>query len=365
MKIQIFLLSVTFTGAWLSAAEPRTKENFDHDWRFARFGLMADGTRTAEPGATTEWTIPAKASSEEMESGREHPAAHAMDGDASTRWCASDGKPSQWLQLDFGKPQSLKEIRIQWDVTDTWKGAKLPYGFVIEGSSDGNHWKTMADHDKTVNANPSVAALNGSPRYLRVRSTRVEGSQWASIREIELKDGEGKALVNSLKPAGQSPADPAFADEGWRKLSVPHDWGIEGPFRLELEGNTGKLPWRGIGWYRKHFTTPQAAAGKRVVVRFEGVYRNSEVWLNGVSLGSRPYGYINFDYDLTPHLAPPGQANVLAVKVAGFNAAYESFDMPPEAQAALKPGKNVMAVHCHQTEGGQYIDVGIVTATRK
>jgi len=71
----------------------------------------------------------------------------------------------------------------------------------------------------------------------------------------------------------------------------------------------------GIGWYRKSFTLTQASAGKRVLVAFDGVYMNSEVWINGTSLGTRPYGYSSFEYDLTPYLKFDGSNNVVAVKV--------------------------------------------------
>lgn len=69
----------------------------------------------------------------------------------------------------------------------------------------------------------------------------------------------------------------------------------------------------GLGWYRKHFTLNET--GKRVVVRFDGVYMNSEVWLNGQRLGEHPSGYTGFEFDLTPYLKPSGQENVLAVLV--------------------------------------------------
>jgi len=104
-------------------------------------------------------------------------------------------------------------------------------------------------------------------------------------------------------------------DDTWRKLSLPHDWSIESDFSEEFASCTGYLP-GGIGWYRKHFTLPESSAGKRVYVRFEGVYRNSDVWLNGQHLGSRPSGYTDFEYDLTSHLLPAGGENVIAVKVA-------------------------------------------------
>ena len=83
-------------------------------------------------------------------------------------------------------------------------------------------------------------------------------------------------------------------DDSWRKLSLPHDWSIESDFSEEFASCTGYLP-GGIGWYRKHFKLPETYAGKRVYVRFEGVYRNSDVWLNGKHLGSRPNGYTDFE----------------------------------------------------------------------
>lgn len=122
--------------------------------------------------------------------------------------------------------------------------------------------------------------------------------------------------------AGQSPD---LKDSAWRTLDVPHDFSIEGPtgaapatmdgpFDPKSPGNTeaGALN-GGIGWYRKTFTLPDSAPGQRVGVRFDGVYMDSEVWLNGVSLGKQPYGYTSFEYDLTAHLKPG--ANVLAVRV--------------------------------------------------
>ena len=108
----------------------------------------------------------------------------------------------------------------------------------------------------------------------------------------------------------------SFDDHTWRTLDLPHDWSIEGSFSEEApaKGSGGYLP-TGIGWYRKSFTLPTIAAGKRVVLEFDGVYQRSEVWINGISLGMRPYGFISFAYDLTPHLAPSGKPNQIAVRV--------------------------------------------------
>ena len=106
-----------------------------------------------------------------------------------------------------------------------------------------------------------------------------------------------------------------FADSGWRKLNLPHDWAIEGDFSQDNSSGTGggALP-GGIGWYRKTFIPADGDKGKHFRIEFDGVYMNSEVFINGISLGKRPYGYISFSYDLTPYLKW-GEKNVIAVRV--------------------------------------------------
>lgn len=106
-----------------------------------------------------------------------------------------------------------------------------------------------------------------------------------------------------------------FDDNDWRQLNLPHDWAIEGEFSKDNPSGTGggALP-GGIGWYRKTFVADETYAGKKVFIDFDGVYMNSEVFINGNSLGKRPYGYISFRYDLTPYLKI-GEENVIAVRV--------------------------------------------------
>ena len=111
-----------------------------------------------------------------------------------------------------------------------------------------------------------------------------------------------------------SPSVVDFDDSTWRKLDVPHDWGIEGPFRDDLENSTGKLPWKSIGWYRKHFVIPAADQGKRIFIDFDGAMANAKVWLNGQYVGTWPYGYNAFRLDLTPFLKY-GAENVLSVQL--------------------------------------------------
>jgi beta-galactosidase len=105
---------------------------------------------------------------------------------------------------------------------------------------------------------------------------------------------------------------PGLNDSGWRILDLPHDWSIEGPFSKDFASATGYLP-AGIGWYRKSFIIPDTEKGRKVFISFDGIYNNSEVWINGTWLGKRPNGYISFQYDLTPYLKP-GKENLIAVK---------------------------------------------------
>ncbi|MCX7798067.1 MAG: DUF4982 domain-containing protein [Melioribacter sp.] len=109
--------------------------------------------------------------------------------------------------------------------------------------------------------------------------------------------------------------DPSLKDESWRTLNLPHDWSIEGEFSKDHPATPGggALP-GGIGWYRKSFFVPKSDKEKLFFIDFDGVYRNSEVWINGNYLGKRPYGYISFRYELTPYLKF-GDKNVIAVKV--------------------------------------------------
>jgi beta-galactosidase len=104
-----------------------------------------------------------------------------------------------------------------------------------------------------------------------------------------------------------------FDDSRWRTLNLPHDWSIECPVNPPPSGeNNGGYFTHGIGWYRKSFNAP---LDKKVVVEFDGVYMNSEVWINGQFLGRRPYGFIGFHYDITEYLKQDGSLNVLAVRV--------------------------------------------------
>jgi beta-galactosidase len=156
-----------------------------------------------------------------------------------------------------------------------------------------------------------------------IRSRDLFNSDWRFARFGRMPDGSqklepgtpnGDNTTSSLGQVTESPSAVDYDDTTWRGLAVPHDWGIEGPFRDDLEGDTGKLPWQGIGWYRKHFVIPSEDRGKRIFIDFDGAMANAEIWLNGKYVGTWPYGYNSFELELTSAIKF-GAKNVLAVRL--------------------------------------------------
>ncbi|MES2461003.1 MAG: beta-galactosidase GalB [Armatimonadota bacterium] len=148
---------------------------------------------------------------------------------------------------------------------------------------------------------------------------------YARLRDWFLPTGNAfvKLAEKSARPSENPGADvsyiqPNFDDSGWRKLDLPHDWGIEGPFQQEYSGETGKLPWWGIGWYRKRFTLPAEDTNKKIFLDIDGAMSYASVWLNGKLVGGWPYGYSSFRLDLTPFIRP-GSENVLAIRLDNPN----------------------------------------------
>jgi beta-galactosidase len=133
-----------------------------------------------------------------------------------------------------------------------------------------------------------------------------------NIRKTECFNKNWKFIQNDVPNASET----NFNDSTWRVLNLPHDWSIEGEFseKHPASAGGGALP-GGVGWYRKTFTIPDTLKEKLIYIEFDGIYRNSEVWINGHYLGSRPYGYSSFRYELTPFLKYGNQKNLISVKV--------------------------------------------------
>ena len=139
----------------------------------------------------------------------------------------------------------------------------------------------------------AVSSVNAKPQFGK---TQLFNDNW-KFTLSDVKDG----------------ANPSLDDSKWRALDLPHDWSIEGVYSPDKASCTGYLP-GGIGWYRKTFNIPESEKGNKIFIYFEGVYNNSEVFINGNSVGKRPNGYISFMYDMTPFLKF-GKENTLAVRV--------------------------------------------------
>ena len=106
-----------------------------------------------------------------------------------------------------------------------------------------------------------------------------------------------------------------FDDSAWETVRVPHDWAISGPFNPKEHGRSGKLPWKGVGWYRRSLTLDAADAGKSVFLDFDGVMASPKVYVNGHLAGGWDYGYASFRVDATPFVKF-GENNVIAVRAS-------------------------------------------------
>jgi beta-galactosidase len=168
-------------------------------------------------------------------------------------------------------------------------------------------------------------SLLGGPAHADERPVRERTSfnaDWLFSKGDPAGTGDQLSYAR-LRQWNGAPADagtavattqPGFDDKAWRKLDLPHDWGVEGAFKQEYPGETGKLPWWGVGWYRKHFVVPASDAGKRVYLDIDGAMSHATVWLNGRHVGGWPYGYASWRVDLTPYLKV-GAENVLAIRL--------------------------------------------------
>ena len=149
-----------------------------------------------------------------------------------------------------------------------------------------------------------------------------------------------------------------FDDSQWRLLNLPHDWGVEGPFQLDYPGETGKLPWWGIAWYRHHLDVPNSDAGKKIYLDVDGAMSYATVWVNGKLVGGWPYGYASWRVELTPYLNFGGD-NVLAIRL----------DNPPDSSRWYPGGgiyRNVWLVKTapvHLAHWGTFVTTPEVNAS--
>jgi beta-galactosidase len=149
------------------------------------------------------------------------------------------------------------------------------------------------------------AGTAGALSYARLKSYFLETRDAFLGRSADEPDGPRPTAAY---------AAPSFDDHAWRALDLPHDWGIEGPFDPAGDGSTGRLPYYGIGWYRRHLPIPAADAGKHFYLQVDGAMSYASIWLNGQLVGGWPYGYSSFELDLTRFIHI-GADNLLAIRL--------------------------------------------------
>lgn len=226
-----------------------------------------------------------------------------------------------------------------------------------------------------TSASGSLAAQSPRERLLITEDWRFhrgdapeagDALSYAAMRAWLLPTGAD--LINDgvaapARPSGDEPGRAVsfvradFDDSGWRRLDLPHDWGIEGPFMQDRPGDTGKLPWHGVGWYRKALPISAADQGRRIYLDIDGAMAYSAVWLNGRFVGGWPYGYSSYRLDLTPYVTFGGP-NVLAVRLDN-----------PDDSSRWYPGsglyRNVWLVKTapvHVAQWGVHVTTPIVSA---
>lgn len=248
------------------------------------------------------------------------------------------------------KERSSAQLRERLPLNDDWRFQK--------DDPPGNTVSLDYDVRPVVTTNQDGRAADAEP---------TEAEKLAAASRVVLKPWilpTGNAFIKDparryTRPAGDPGSDVAyvradFDDQAWRRVNLPHDWAIEGPFLTTGDfGGMGRLPSWGIGWYRKAFDLPAEDAGKSIVLEVDGAMSYATVWLNGHLVGGWPYGYSSWQVNLTPHLVFGGR-NQLAIRL----------DNPP-ASSRWYPGggiyRNVWLTKTQPVHVGQW---GTAVTTR-
>ena len=304
------LVFVLFFQVALSAiASPRIVKLFDFDWKFYRGDITgASAPAYADKYWRTidlphDWSIENYSGPVKPDT---FPELNIVDG----QWRFQKGDEMQFAQAGYNDaawmevtlPQKWEDFaNYTQDSVYGWFRRSVEVPDSLVGKSVAFLLGRIDDVDE-VYLNGECIGSTGSfpPKF---------NSAWAHWRRYVIPDG--KLLKNNtiaLRVYDERGGGGILASNG--------DYDFEGPFYSLAEGekSTG-FTVGGTGWYRKNFTLPETFTGKQVFITVEGVYMNSDCWINGHHLGNHPYGYTEFSYDLTPYLNPIGQTNILAVEV--------------------------------------------------
>jgi beta-galactosidase len=166
-------------------------------------------------------------------------------------------------------------------------------------------------------------SLNDDWRFTKIDAPGIEDSlSYEKIKSWILPTGNAfiKDEARRHTPPRENLAEtiayaqPGFDDSAWRRLDLPHDWGVEGPFTTAGNGATGRLPFYGVAWYRKKINIPATDAGRSIFLDMDGAMSYASVWLNGRLIGGWPYGYASWRVNLTSYIKA-GEVNQLAIRL--------------------------------------------------
>jgi beta-galactosidase len=312
MKSHLPSLSVlVLITAWpiaLCGAAPRLEHSFDADWRFHRGDAPGAETAAFDDTSWRVLDVPHDWSIEDAPN-----PTNDLPSLAITRgvWRFSRGDDPAWAAPGFDD-HGWTEVRLPGYFDETGYTNEHCFGWcrrlvtvpeALRGKDFLLNVGVVDDADETYFNGEKIGGIGGMPPHF-------DGSQqpWTKPRVYRVP----AALVR----AGGNVVAVRVYNEGARGGICGDSFTPIGPFSPDSPGgaSTGYVL-GGTGWYRKHFTLGADSADRLVSILFDGVYMDADVWLNGRHLGNHPYGYTAFGFDLTPDLRPPGETNVLAVRV--------------------------------------------------
>lgn len=303
------LITVLSSGT-AGVGEPRQGPPFESDWRF-RAGELSGAERPEYDDSAWlrvdvphDWSIEGLAHSETE--GKGAAELSVVRGE----WRFSKGDEPGWKEPGFDDSSwQTVTLPATWEQTSNhteddvygWYRRELTVPVALQGKDILINVGKIDDADETYFNGVKVGGLGRMPPSY--------ASAWDVIRRYRVphdivryggKNSIAVRVFDGISGGG------IYSDEA--RVT-------EGPFETTSPGGGGAgYINAGTGWYRKAFKLPEGVRAKRVFVEFDGVYMDSDVWLNGVHLGNRPYGYSSFQYELTPHLKAGGETNVLAIR---------------------------------------------------
>jgi len=294
--IRILSLVTLLLGTAGSAQAERKISNFNRDWRFWLGDVKRSGDEPG-PQALATWTF-----DRGLEGWGEAQACPRFEAVEGTLTVEYEGMHPQFNSPPIaieGPVDVVLQVRSRTggDLTVLWATPEQGYSASQTASMPiraGQAWQEV------------TLSLGTAAKITRFRIDPPGRSGTLEIEQVTLLP------MTDPSSMGQRISSHGFNDSHWQAVRLPHDWAISGPFDPNGNGDTGKLPWRGQGWYRKVFTLDAGTSAGRVYLDFDGVMAQPRVYINGQLAGAWDYGYNSFRIDATPFISL-GEKNVVAV----------------------------------------------------